>query len=185
MTQSGKRRWRRRGRAGDWKGTAFWAVLLLVAIGTITYRQGVVESVGLYGGETIAGRADVAAGDTLEMRGRRIRLWGIEAPAKDQTCTRGGRSWDCGARAAGALSDFLGDRSVTCTQRGRDRRERIVAVCEVADEDIGAWLVRNGWALSYARHTDGAYAGAQRKAEAAGRGLWQGEFERPWAWRQR
>jgi endonuclease YncB( thermonuclease family) len=172
-------------RSGRWLSTAFWALVLLVIVGLITYRQGAVQSVGIYGGDTISGRAEVVTGDTLEIRGQRIRLWGIHAPREAQTCTRGGQSWECGRQAADALEAFLAGRSVTCTKKGRDRQERIVAVCEVGDEDLGTWLVRNGWALSYARHTDGAYAGAQRKAEAAGRGLWQGEFDPPWEWRRR
>jgi endonuclease YncB( thermonuclease family) len=32
------------------------------------------------------GQASVIAGDTLEIHGTRIRLWGIDAPESDQLC---------------------------------------------------------------------------------------------------
>ena len=44
----------------------------------------------------VAGRATVSDGDTLEIRGQRIRLHGIEAPETGQTCLRGGAPWNCG-----------------------------------------------------------------------------------------
>ena len=36
--------------------------------------------------ETIAGRATVIDGDTLEIHGERIRILDIDAPEKDQFC---------------------------------------------------------------------------------------------------
>jgi len=35
-------------------------------------------------------------GDTLDLAGERIRLHGIDAPEKDQTCTIDGRTWEWG-----------------------------------------------------------------------------------------
>ena len=44
-------------------------------------------------------------------------------------------------------------------------------------------MVRAGWALAYARHGLD-HAAAQDEARAAQRGLWQGSFEMPEAWRK-
>ncbi|MFG1278249.1 thermonuclease family protein [Xanthobacter autotrophicus] len=38
--------------------------------------------------ESLAGRASVIDGDTIEIHGTRIRLEGIDAPESRQTCTR-------------------------------------------------------------------------------------------------
>ena len=46
-----------------------------------------------------------------------------------------------------------------------------------------AWLVKNGWALAYRRYSK-AYVGQEQAAQAAGRGMWRGEFVMPWDWRK-
>jgi endonuclease YncB( thermonuclease family) len=50
-------------------------------------------------------------------------------------------------------------------------------------EDLGAWLVENGWALAYARYSK-AYVEQQKRAEAVQAGIWQSRFQKPWAWRR-
>jgi len=54
--------------------------------------------------------ASVIDGDTLEIHGTRIRLWGIDAPESSQLC-RGDDSlqFRCGAKAANDLDTFIGD----------------------------------------------------------------------------
>ncbi len=71
-------------------------------------------------------------GDTLEIQGVRVRLWGIDAVESAQTCLDAtGKTWPCGRRAAFALADFLGQRTVRCERRDTDRYGRVVAVCRV------------------------------------------------------
>lgn len=133
----------------------------------------------------IVGRASVIDGDTLEIRGQRIRLWGIDAPEGRQTCERDGESYRCGTVAANALSYWIGERSVTCNPVGRpDRYRRIVARCTVQGQDIGGWLVRRGWALDYPRYSGRSYAADENAARMGKAGVWAGEFQRPWEWRQ-
>ena len=38
---------------------------------------------------------------------------------------------------------------VTCEDLGRGRYKRIVARCTVAGEDLGEWMVAQGWAVAY------------------------------------
>jgi hypothetical protein len=67
----------------------------------------VLLSLGLAQG-VLMGRASVVDGDTLEIQGVRVRLWGIDAVESSQTCLdASGKPWPCGRRAAFALADFL------------------------------------------------------------------------------
>lgn len=51
-------------------------------------------------GSRHAGAVRVLDGDTLDVAGTRVRLFGIDAPETAQTCRRSGRDWGCGAEAA-------------------------------------------------------------------------------------
>ena len=124
-------------------------------------------------------------GDTLEIRGERVRLWGIDAVESAQTCLdEVGRPWPCGRRAAFALADFIGQRTVACQVRERDRYGRAVAVCHVGGAEVNRWLVAEGWALAYLQHGGSVYLEAQRQAERARKGVWRGSFQPPWEYRR-
>jgi hypothetical protein len=76
----------------------------------------------------ITGRASVIDGDTIEVRGERIKLEGIDAPERGQLCEADGQRWRCGQQAALALADRVGTRNVTCTDRGTDNYGRVLAI---------------------------------------------------------
>lgn len=100
-----------------------------------------------------------------------------------QSCTnRAGSPWRCGQRAALALDDMLGARTVRCDRRGEDRYGRVLASCRVGDTDVNAWLVEQGWAVAYRRYSV-EYVPQEDRARAAGRGIWAGPFDEPEAWR--
>lgn len=130
------------------------------------------------------GVASVIDGDTVEIRGTRIRLHGIDAPESRQLCTRpSGQSWRCGQQAALALSDRIGRRSVSCVARDTDRYGRIIAVCSQDGIDLNAWMVAEGWAVAYRRYSLD-YASAETEAQSTGRNIWSGTFVMPWDWRR-
>ncbi len=131
----------------------------------------------------VAGVASVIDGDTLEIHGQRIRFHGIDAPESRQLCRLDGKPWQCGKDAANALAEKIARRPVTCEDLGRDRYDRIVARCTVAGEDIESWMVRQGWALAYRRYSLD-YVDEEVDARAARRGIWAGEFVKPWEWRR-
>jgi endonuclease YncB( thermonuclease family) len=136
-------------------------------------------------GAPIIGRAKVIDGDSLEVAGTRIRLFGIDAPEAYQQCRdAGGRAYACGRAATRALAALIGG-PVSCTLMTHDRYERAVALCTAAGRDLGDAMVRAGHALDYGRHSGGRYAEAEREARAAKRGVWAGTFEEPEAWRRR
>jgi endonuclease YncB( thermonuclease family) len=63
----------------------------------------------------LIGQANVLDGDTLEIHGTPVRLWGIDAPESGQTC-RGDDSlpYRCGADAANDLDAFIARRTASC-----------------------------------------------------------------------
>lgn len=134
-------------------------------------------------GEPLAGVATVIDGDTLEVRGERIRLHGIDAPERAQACVRGGKAWRCGQQASLALADRIGRLPVRCETFQRDRYGRIIAICRQGETDLNGWMVRNGWALAYRRYSTD-YVAAEDEARQAALGIWQGRFVPPWDWRR-
>lgn len=151
---------------------------------TAVMALALIAGAGQGGAAEIVGRATVIDGDTIEVRGERIRLWGIDAPEAGQPCTDAtGETYRCGQQAAFALADWLGPRNITCEVRDTDRYGRKVAVCSDGETDLGAWLVERGWALDYRQYSKGAYAGQEQTAQQARAGIWGGTFTAPWDWR--
>jgi endonuclease YncB( thermonuclease family) len=135
--------------------------------------------------ETIAGRASVIDGDTIEIRGERIRILDIDAPESGQPCIRpDGSEWRCGQQAALALSDWIGARTVTCDTDRRDRYKRHLARCGVAGQDIAEWLASSGWGVPYRDCRCEVVRDAAKAANLAKVGIWSGTFMLPWEWRK-
>ncbi len=125
-------------------------------------------------------------GDTLRAGGERIRLFGIDAPELRQQCQDTlGREWACGRAAKARLAALVAGGPVACASRGHDRYGRMLGICSAGNvPDIGEALVQDGYAVDYSRYSN-LYSAAARGARAAGRGIWQGNFERPEQWRHR
>ena len=132
----------------------------------------------------ISGRASVIDGDTIEIHGQRIRLWGIDAPESAQLC-RGGDSdlYRCGAQSANEVAAFLEGRAVSCEPLDADRYGRTVARCFAGGIDLAGWLVGRGLALDWPRYSHRQYATQQDEAHRAERGVWSGSFVEPWRYR--
>lgn len=134
--------------------------------------------------DDLAGQASIIDGDTLEIHGTRIRLWGIDAPESDQLCRNGDSDhYRCGQKAANDLDAFIARRPVECVEVDRDRYKRAVAVCSVGGVDLAEWLVKNGLALDWPQYSKGAYAAAQSAAKHNERGMWSGSLVEPWRYR--
>lgn len=151
---------------------------------------GMVESVGSSAPRptetTIQGRASVIDGDTIEITGQRVRFNGIDAPESSQHCQDAkGLEYACGRAAAKALDQFLAkSRPVKCAFVARDQYDRFVGNCIRADgKSVAGWLVESGYALDWPRYSGLEYAGQQAAAKNAKRGIWQGQFQKPWDWR--
>ncbi|MGU3494746.1 thermonuclease family protein [Xanthobacteraceae bacterium A53D] len=130
------------------------------------------------GAEDVAGPAFAVDGDTLTVLGTRVRLAGIDAPERDQTCGPKGRLWPCGQAAHRALETALAGGMARCEGQAHDVYGRLVAICRVGETDVAEDLVRAGLAVS-----TGRYRPAEQTARAAGTGLWSGPFAHPADWR--
>lgn len=131
----------------------------------------------------LTGVPSVIDGDTLDLRGQRIRLHGVDAPESNQLCRRANQPVRCGQTAALALDSLIQRRQVTCQQKDKDRYGRIVAVCRLGSTDLNAWLVQQGHALAYRSYSKD-YVEQEAEAKAAKRGVWAGAFDYPWDWRR-
>ena len=80
----------------------------------------------------LIGQASIIDGDTLEIHGTRIRLWGVDAPESSQLC-RGKDSlqYRCGAKAANDLDAFIAGRPVNCLPTSLDRFGRLYRPCMI------------------------------------------------------
>lgn len=128
-------------------------------------------------GEELAGPAIALDGDTIQIAGERIRLWGIDAPEM--------RDWPWGAHSRATLDRLIAGHEIACRQVTRDRYKRIIAYCHrVADDtELGIALLLAGSAVVYRRFTleppEGLqeladiYADSERRAIAQGRGVWK------------
>ena len=140
--------------------------------------------------ETLSGAAEIVDGDTLIVDGERVRLWGIDAPERNQPChhvSGEGEPWSCHDLTVLALSLILetAGHVARCETRYRDRYERIVATCSAGPvADIGRELVKRGVAYDYARYSDGYYAREQMEARTEGRGIHAFAVAAPHVWRR-
>src|SRR5829696_2336927 len=123
----------------------------------------------------------ITDGDTLKQGGITYLLWGIDAPEAKQVCPDG---WPAGSLAATRLQALTAGRSIVCQEKDRDRFGRIVAICRVSGEDLGAILVRDGLAWAFTRFSVD-YVDQQEEARVANRGLHAHDCAPAWEWRAR
>jgi endonuclease YncB( thermonuclease family) len=132
----------------------------------------------------------VIDGDTLQIDGHTVQLYGIDAPELGQHCERGGELWECGLEAALFLQktvQFEGP-PVECSPWGEEGAqapggELVVGVCQVGPRVVGLTMVQNGYAVALPDSFPD-YKEAEEQARQAKLGLWRGDFVPPWEWRE-
>ncbi|WP_083594238.1 thermonuclease family protein [Aurantimonas sp. 22II-16-19i] len=101
-----------------------------------------------------------------------VTLPGVEALPLNERCGSGAEDFPCGVMARTELRRFLRGRSIACDvpdDFGLKRGEATSA-CTVGSEDIGRWVVENGWARAA---PGGAYEEVEAAARQARRGIWR------------
>lgn len=126
----------------------------------------------------VTGSPIIVDGLTLEIEGQRFRLWGIDAPPLEQTCTRASRVYPCGTVSRAALWDLVAGQDVVCepVDDAAEVDGAVLASCTAGGFSLNENMVHSGWALADRATTD-RYVATERKAKAARRGLWRGEFD--------
>ncbi|RWM98208.1 MAG: thermonuclease family protein [Mesorhizobium sp.] len=109
-----------------------------------------------------------SAAGVIEAKGYSVAISGVDIVRQDETCTDGGKSWTCGTRARSAFRAFLRGRAVVCTVPPEGGRDLITAECRVGNQDLGQWLIENGWARAA---KDGPYVETGEKARMARKGI--------------
>lgn len=121
---------------------------------------------------TVLYRPIAPAGGLIEAMGHTIAIAGLDTVGADETCLFQGEEWACGIRARTAFRLWLRGRAVTCAVPSEADPKTVTAQCRLGKQDVGEWLVSNGWARAA---PGGPYAEAGEKARAAKKGI----FGRP------
>ncbi len=128
------------------------------------------------------GEARVIDGDEIELAGKRVRLYGIEAPELGQTCWYRNKEFPCGHSARRNLWLNVKDQRLTCREKSVVDGV-VVALCfDAKGRDVAGDLVRNGWALALPKQVE-VYIKAEAEAKRRKLGLWNFRFTKPWDWR--
>jgi len=106
------------------------------------------------GTQMLSGRATrIVDGDTFYLEGvqTRLRIWGIDAPEKNEPGA---------AESTEALTSLIAGKALNCEELDRDRYARIVARCMLDDgSDIGREMIDIGAATELTRYSNGYYGG--------------------------
>jgi endonuclease YncB( thermonuclease family) len=139
-------------------------------------------------GSHVAGKAsDIHDGDTLKLshagQDIALRIWGIDAPEIKQMCTKNGKSTACGQFAREGLTKIINGAAMNC-EMVLPSYNRWVATC-ITDSgiNIGAEMVRQGYATADMKYSKGAYKDLEDQARSKKLGIWSMQMDDPTRWR--
>lgn len=142
--------------------------------------------------DVVTGAAKVIDGDIIQVDKTRVILFGVDSPERTQKCKVGKLDWPCYQAAINGLNELIasGEASCTLTDDMTDIFKRRYGTCTSAGKDVGAEMVRLGYARAYvdpAKKVDQGtvYLPQEEEAKAAKAGIWQdgADVMDPWLWR--
>ena len=166
----------RSGPGGDQVKVGLSVALLAMMAGGPAAAQSGSDGTGVVHGFS------VTDGDTVKFGGQTVRLFGIDAPEKAQSCDDG--RWYPGPLATRALIDIIAGRPVSCRWVNYGKSGLPEALCVAGEDDLGALMVSAGWAWAFTRDSD-QYVDAERRAARRGVGVHAHRCAPPWEWRTR
>ena len=125
------------------------------------------------GGVEISGAVQVIDGDSVQVDGRRLHLYGITAPTLDNECRVAGKIIACGRVSRSALLDLTAGATVDCNLigDGGDGPEP-AAICRAGGYDLLEGMTYTGWARADPTVTE-AYLRFETDTKGHHRGLWR------------
>ena len=134
--------------------------------------------------DQITGPGRAVDSTVIEVNGQRIMLFGIDSVMRKQSCTIGGKVWQCWTSALRDLQTVLDQGPVSCEPIGEpDIYGRLLARCSINGESLNEQQVRRGYAVARRSETTD-YVAAETAAREEKVGLWKGEFQMPDAFRR-
>jgi endonuclease YncB( thermonuclease family) len=112
---------------------------------------------------------------SLSIGGRWVRIQGISIPPSDRLCGASDMPTTCAPRAVLQLIRRIGAEFVRCREQGVDEQGAILGRCSVQGDDLGGWMVLNGWAMA-GPDAPVEYRQWERLAESRRIGIWGGQF---------
>ena len=143
--------------------------------------------------KVISGYAKIIDGDTIKINSKKIRLHGIDAPEKKQTCKKSyliignfslTKNYLCGEVSTNELIKKINNHIIKCKIKDVDRYSRFIGECYKRNENLNSWLVSNGYAVAYRKYSK-KYISDEINAKNDKLGIWQGKFEMPWNFRRK
>ena len=125
----------------------------------------------------------VVDGDTIVLKGEKIRFSGIDTPELKQTCMQGDEEVRCGMTAKMLLIKKIGNNTPRCISKGKDVYKRTLAECFVNGESLSVFLVRSGYAFAYRKYSD-KFIKDEEFAKENKLGMWSMKFQFPWDFRK-
>lgn len=123
-------------------------------------------------------------GDTLYTDGRKIRLYGIDAPEKAQEClSEEGKEYPCGRISRAYLWKLTKNQEIYCQTIKHDKYQRELATCYSKERNINQAMVRAGHAVAYVQYSK-QYLQDELFAKKHRNGMWDGNFITPHKWRR-
>ena len=136
-------------------------------------------------GIIVRGTPTIIDGDSLELSGKRLQLFGIDSPEAGVQCERAdGQNLDCGRIARSALLDLTAGVDVVCQVVGSAPAGTWAATCDAAGYSLNRNMVYTGWAVVDRSVTEN-FIQVEANAERAQRGLWRFRLEAPPPWPER
>lgn len=117
-------------------------------------------------GQVIEGRATAKDGDGVVIDGVEVRMQGVAAPEDNAFRVDPG-----GPAATRALAGRIDGEIVQCELDGTQARGRPVGICFHDGDDLGALLIRQGYARDCPRYSGGRYRSEELQARQDGRDL--------------